>query len=252
MKTKSSVSASSATVAAPSPADLADLAAAVLGPLAITQHHVFSTLLHELRGPLNNISMVVALCERFAAKQMPGEALPPRLQELLNALRGEVAQLEAAARDVSALVDPNTGTLENLDARELLEECAGIVRTSAMSQRVAIHTRRAREAVPLMANRRNVRCALVATLSYLIDDAQPGTIIEIGAQASQLGDTEYVACFFVTTADSDVTQVSPPSATAKLTVARQLVAALGGQFVSSPGIAPPGIEIRFPVVTGGG
>jgi hypothetical protein len=251
MKTKTKPSHPAAAAAAVAMADADDVATAMLGPLAVTQHHVFSTLLHELRGPLNNISMVVALCEKFAARPLDGAALPPRLQELLLALRAEVIQLETAARDVSALVDPAVGTIEAIDADELLDECAGIVRTSAMAHRVAIQTRRSREPVVLAANRRHVRCALVATLSYLIDDSEPGTIVEIGAQSSHVKDLHYAECFFVPTMDCVVPHETMPAAKAKLAVARQLVIALGGQLLASPGSTPPGIEIRFPVVAPG-
>ena len=247
-RSKSSPSVSTAPSAAPEPSTAADDAVAALGGLAITQQHVFVRLLHDLRGPLNNISMVVSLCEKFAAKQMQGGALPPRLHELLMTLRNEVGQLDLAAKGLETLVEPVSEAVEAIHVGQMLGECVGLVRTSAMARRVAIDFQDRGETVSLVTSRRQLRCLIVTVISSLIDQALPGTRIDIAMQSTGNEERDWVSCVFTATA----TVVPGPSRRvidAKVEVARRIVAGLGGELLLTASLAHAQIEFRLPRLT---
>ena len=160
-------------------------------------------------------------------------------------LRDEVGQFDRVAKELGTLLEPASEAVEPIDVGQMLGECVGLVRTSAMARRVAIVFPDAGETVSLVASRRQLRCLIVTVLSSLIDRALPGTRIDIAMRATRIKARDWVSCALTATAAVD-SGPSRPVIDAKDEVARRIAAAMGGELKLTTAPAHAQIEFRLP------
>lgn len=95
-----------------------------------------SGLAHEIRNPLNSLSLNMQLLE----EEMDGAAADPPRSRLLNMTRDEIGRLERLVNDFLSYARPPGLEPDEVPARELLEHCRDLLQVEAVERgaRIAI------------------------------------------------------------------------------------------------------------------
>jgi signal transduction histidine kinase len=86
-----------------------------------------SGLAHEIRNPLNSLSLNMQLLE----EEMDSTAADPSRSRLLNMTRDEIGRLERLVTDFLTYARPPGLELDEVSARELLERCRDLLQADA-------------------------------------------------------------------------------------------------------------------------
>jgi signal transduction histidine kinase len=95
-----------------------------------------SGLAHEIRNPLNSLSLNMQLLE----EEMDGAVADPSRSRLLNMTRDEIGRLERLVTDFLSYARPPGLEPDEVSARELLERCRDLLQVEAVKRgaRIAI------------------------------------------------------------------------------------------------------------------
>ena len=249
----------------------AELAAALESDLrrAATQMRslveIAPAVAHDLRAPINAMVLNLEVLKESLAASFPSPGPSPapaggrdpreRQQRYVNVLREELSRLHRSLELFLAHISPRGDRLEGLDLREPAQDLAAVLRPSARKQQSQIEVLVPDAPVPVLAHRYQLRQALLHVgLSALLQVPREGTLqIRLDRHASR--------------ARLRIIATGPPGGAAgeglaagaagapgagteaRVEVARDILAALGGSLRLLPQAAPglPAFEIDFPL-----
>lgn len=232
---------------------------------------------HDLRAPINAMVLNLEVLKESLAGSAPGPgALPApaggrdpreRQQRYVNVLREELSRLHRSLELFLAHISPRGDRLEGLDLREPAQDLAALLRPSARKQQSQIEVLLPDAPVPVLAQRHQLRQALLHVgLSALLQVPREGTLeIRLDRRASRAR-LRIIACGppGAVPGGEPAGGAAPPGAAApapqaatfsgtgteaRVAVARGILAALDGSLRPLPQAAPglPAFEIDFPL-----
>ncbi len=146
------------------------------------QHEVLSSLVHELKGPLYNISLQTSVLER-----LPGHAhdISPQLQGCVSAIRRAIDQVAMIVSDLGMIDRPGEEglrpDLRTHDTLALLESAVSAVQPLCATRGVHVSMRVREGATRLVCDRAQMLQALTALLLRAIRVTPPGGRVRVAA-----------------------------------------------------------------------
>jgi signal transduction histidine kinase len=207
---------------------------------------------HDLRAPINAMVFnIEILKEMLASGRATDPAAKDKLLRYTSVLKEELARLHRGLETYLLYISPRGDREETFDLRELAEELAALLVAPARKQQAQVRTELPEGAVPVAGNRYLLRQALLhlsiaaltgvprqGALHVLLDRREGRARLRLygvagaaeGASpaASALGVPAAVATVASPTPGFELS-VSAAGSAAQLWVAREIVAALGGE-----------------------
>lgn len=217
--------------------------------------HITPAVAHDLRAPINAMVFNIEILKETVAA---GKGAEPggreRQLRYVNVLKEELNRLHKEMEIFIAHISPRGDRTETLDLRELLEEMAVLLTGPARKQQVQVRTQLPEAPVAVDVNRYLLRQALLhLSLAALADVPKEGALdlrLErrgerawlrlAGSPAGPLSADGAAAG----ATDFDV-RFSPAGTLAQLHVAREILAAQGGEV--RPGDGPQVYEVELTV-----
>lgn len=138
-----------------------------------------STLAHEIRNPLNAMSLLLARLE--LGRTAPHQA--PHSDAVLRDLRGEIARLDRLVSDILDYAKPLQLQLDNIQVSQLLLSVVDVYRAVFEQRRIDFQLQLPPLAMCLFGDHDRVKQCLVNVLQNAIDAVEPGGHIEVAAAA---------------------------------------------------------------------
>lgn len=155
--------------------------------------HVISSLVHDAKGPLNNVHLTLALLAsafaRMDASNAPAETLA-RCRRYVDVIQTEEARLAAGLNDIHALARRADATPERIDVGAMLGEIVHVLRHDARLREAKLQLDVATSAWTF-GDRHQLRLALFAFCACVVEAARPMSVISLGVDV--VGDTVRVS-----------------------------------------------------------
>lgn len=138
-----------------------------------------STLAHEIRNPLNGMSLLLSRLEysRHAANG------PTVFDGVIRDLRGEIGRLDRLVRDILDYARPVALDAQELDLRTIIESTMEIYRGPLEEKRINCHLDLPPTPLTIRADGDKLKQCLVNLVQNALDAVAPGGSIEIEARA---------------------------------------------------------------------
>ena len=221
---------------------------------ALANRHLLTGLVHDAKGPLNNVKLTLALLSSDMARaESAGLPAPDtaRWRRHLDTLLMETGRLDDSLRRIDAITRPGDGSSDEfVDARDALREVTGALHHEAMMREVTMALEAPASAAWILADARQLRCALLGFTVCMLDVTQPGgtivwsvrvaepdILLHVAATPSKLPDGLMREFFRVTgTGESDY---------AAAIAGRVIIEAGGGEVTLETGSNQSGFAIRM-------
>lgn len=226
----------------------AQAAIAIINARLFAQSDQIAEMVHELRTPLNSLSASTHLLLR---PELPTE----RRADIIKTMQRETTRLSQMTTDFLDLAKLESGrmrfTKENFDVRELMDECADVVRQQASARGIAIQCHVAPAPQTLESDRGKLKQVILNLLTNAIKyNRENGGIIATTYVTSDnyysvsVADTgkgippEAMAHMFEKFYRVADTENSTTGTGLGLPIARKIIEALGGEMgvKSTPGV----------------
>jgi len=150
-----------------------------------TNRHVIGSLVHDAKGPLNNLHLTLALLAsalaRMDGSDAPAETLA-RCRGYVDVMQTEEARLAGCLSDIHALAHRGDGTLEPVDVGALLRKVAQVLRHEVRLHEAKLQVDVATSACTL-GDPHHLRLALLAFCAWLVEAARPMSVITLRVDA---------------------------------------------------------------------
>jgi signal transduction histidine kinase len=201
---------------------------------------------HDLRAPINAMVFnIEILKEMLASGRATDPASKDKLLRYTAVLKEELARLHRGLETFLLYISPRGDREETFDLRELAEELAALLVAPARKQQAQVRTELPEGAVPVAGNRYVLRQALLhlalaalagvprqGALHVLLDRADGRGRLRLYGVAGEAAGAEMAspaAPALAAPAPGFELSVTAAGAAAQLWVAREIVAALGGE-----------------------
>jgi len=219
---------------------------AMLATQLRTLFHLHRAWGHDLRAPLNNLTLTSELMRA----EIDSDGDPVQLQARLKTIRESTERMTRLIESFLLISAPLRDSIERCDLRALIRELESLLAPEARRRRIAITAHLPAEEVQLQSIRDRLRQACLTVMAKVLESMPAGggdLDISLGAQPS---DIRIAVC-------SRLLEPSPPGPAASagpgsperesgitLEMARALIAALGGQLIEEP-TAGPGLALTI-------
>lgn len=150
--------------------------ALLLASEALASRPVLSGLVHEAKGPLNNVGLTLALLAAGIGRVEPpaiaGEALA-RWRHHVDVLRTETTRLARCLDDIHRLADVPDPARERIDMGALLRDIVRVLRHDATLREIRIELELPDEPLRATGDPQLVRLALTSLTMCMLDVAPP-------------------------------------------------------------------------------
>jgi signal transduction histidine kinase len=230
---------------------------------------------HDLRAPINAMVFnIEILKEMLASGRATDPANKDKLLRYTAVLKEELARLHRGLETFLLYISPRGDREETFDLRELTEELAALLVAPARKQMAQVRTELPEGAVPIAGNRYLLRQALLhlslaalagvprqGALHLLLDRRDDTGRLRLYGVAGAAAEGENAAAATFPGATAAPAPTAPPGfelsvsaagSTAQLWVAREIVAALGGEARAAgpegeaPAGGPQAYEVELP------
>jgi len=213
---------------------------AMLATQLRTLFHLHRAWGHDLRAPLNNLTLTSELMRA----EIESNADPAQLQARLKTIRESTERMTRLIESFLLVNAPLRDGIERLDLRALIQELESLLAPEARRRRIAITAHLPAEEVQLQSIRDRLRQACLTVMAKVLESMPTGggdLDITLSAQSS---DVRIAVC-------SRTHHASPASPAASaipgiperesgitIEMARALIAALGGQLIEESTAEP--------------
>ena len=150
-----------------------------------TNRHVIGSLVHDAKGPLNNVHLTLALLAsafaRIDATNAPAETLA-RCRRYVDVMQTEETRLAGGLNDIHALARRADATPERTDVGALLGEIVHVLRHDARLHEAKLELDVATPAWTF-GDRHQLRLALFAFCACVVEAARPMSVITLRVDA---------------------------------------------------------------------
>lgn len=150
-----------------------------------TNRHVITSLVHDAKGPLNNLHLTLALLAsalaRMDASNAPAETLA-RFQRYVDVMQTEEMRLAGCLNDIHALAHRADATQERIDVGALLRNIAHVLRHEARLHEAKLELDVATSAWTF-GDPHQLWLALFAFCACLVETARPMSVITLRVDA---------------------------------------------------------------------
>ncbi len=147
--------------------------------------HVIASLVHDAKGPLNNLHLTLALLAsalaRMEASSAPAETLA-RCHRYVAVMQTEETRLAGRLTDIHALARRAEATPERIDVGALLRNVAHVLRHEARLHEAKLQLDAATDAWTF-GDPHRLQLALSAFCAWLVDAARPTSVITLRVDA---------------------------------------------------------------------
>ncbi len=147
--------------------------------------HVIASLVHDAKGPLNNLHLTLALLAsalaRMEASNAPAETLA-RCHRYVAVMQTEETRLAGCLADIHALARPVDATPERIDVGALLRNIAHVLRHEARLREAKLQLDVATSAWTF-GDQHKLQLALFAFCTCLVEAARPTSVITLRVDA---------------------------------------------------------------------
>jgi signal transduction histidine kinase len=232
--------------------------ALLLASEAHAGRHVLTGLVHEAKGPLNNFYLTLSLLKsgisRGDASPLP-ERVRAQWSRYVDVLQNQAARLVDCLNDLEALTRPHGAPGERVDLTALSRDVLRVLHHEATMHETALEPALPSSPVWIDGNPHQLRLALLAFTSAIVEAARPGASVRFHVAATDDGAGSCVSI------DTPVPRL-PPSLAAELfrlgcvgesdhiaaIAGRIIVEAHGGDVtLDAPPDSRGGFTIRMPV-----
>jgi signal transduction histidine kinase len=160
----------------------AHAAVAIENTRLFQQSDLIAEMVHELRTPLASLNTAAHLLSR---NDVPSEQRQ-RVTEVICSETNRLSQLASAFLDLARLESGRAQFhAEVFDARLMLEECVGIMRSKATESKLTLNIFIPDQLPPLRADRDKIKQVILNLLSNAIKYNRPSGNITLGAHATR-------------------------------------------------------------------
>ena len=154
--------------------------------------HLIANLVHDAKGPLNNIHLTLALLTSTIGRMDPAidpRGLIGRCQRYLDVMQTEEHRLSARLNDIHALTQSADAAIERIDVGELVREVARLLRHEARIRDTKIDVDVASGPAWTLGDAHQLQLAFLAFCDCVVEAARPASTIAVRLLAdSQSGD----------------------------------------------------------------
>jgi len=160
--------------------------AQVMASECTANRHVIASLVHDAKGPLNNLHLTLALLTstigRMNAAHDQQDALA-RCQRYLDVMQTEETRLAARLNDIHALTQRFDVTCERVDVGVLLRDVARLLRHEARIRDAKLELDVATGPAWTFGDPHQLQLAFLAFCECLVDAARPASVITLRVSA---------------------------------------------------------------------
>lgn len=138
-----------------------------------------STLAHEIRNPLNGMSLLLSRLELSKSGTSP--------EGVIRDLRGEIGRLDRLVSDILDYARPVSLAVQEVDVRLILESTLDIYRGPLEEKRLSCSPKMPLTPLKLRADPDKLKQCFVNIVQNAIEACRPGGVIEIEAHGNEAG-----------------------------------------------------------------
>lgn len=198
-----------------------------------TLFHLHRAWGHDLRAPLNNLTLITELMRA----EIDAETDPAQLSARLKSIKDSTERMTRLLESFLQLQAPLRDGSERCDVRTVLRELETILAPEAHRQRIVITTQLSAEEIPVSAHRDRLRHGCLTVLVLVLES------LPTGAGTLELGLAADAAAVRITARGRRQAppSASPPSTSGPMSdrpsgitreMAHAQIAALGGQLIA--------------------
>ncbi|HWN80732.1 MAG TPA: histidine kinase dimerization/phospho-acceptor domain-containing protein [Candidatus Udaeobacter sp.] len=236
------------TSTAPGPTGPREPSEALLATQLRTLFHLHRAWAHDLRAPLNNLTLVTELLRA----EIESEVDPTQLQARVTTIREATARMTRLIESFCSLTVPYRDPLAPCDLRALLRELESLLAPEARRRRIPITLELPAEEISLAAARDRLRQACLTVATQVLESIPTGggelaLTLALGPAEVRLGMHARRSENSSAAASSASEPAERPSGIT-LAMSRALVTELGGELIedAAAGTSAPGLTIHLP------